>query len=280
MSEQPPQHDLDQPEQSGRFMHPEATSGPDRDLFGKAPPKHHKDWSHRRGEPRVMALMWMIYLMGATVVMFVSMSRAHTISTGITRPAAKTMLILIVIGFGVLYPMVRLSQRHPLSGHVWFTLRDAFVLYVPLQAVVWPQVSAILASWSLAVVASVSLFFGCWMLLIAGVLALALRSIAYKDNAINRGVWMVIVLAIVLAAPLAGILGEVTPPTPIDEPRVGWLLSPITGVLELVRDRGATGQGARVYPEQIRIMIAVGCVGLALLLIARALEVAHARVRA
>ena len=261
-------------------MHPAEGHEPDRDIFGKTPPKHHRDWSHRRGEPRVMALLWMIYLMGATVVMFSSMSRAHTISTGITRPAAKTMLILIVVGFSVLYPMLRLSQRHPFSGHVWFTLRDAFVLFVPLQAVIWPQVSSILASWSFPVVASVSLFFGCWMLLIAGVLSLALRSIAFNDNALNRGIWMVIMVAIVLAAPAAGLLGDIAPPTPLDEPRVGWLLSPITGVLELVRDRDATGVGAMVFPEQIRIMIAVGCVGLALLLIARALEVAHARVRA
>tara|TARA_E500000318_G_scaffold2060_1_gene2742 strand:- start:39346 stop:40032 length:687 start_codon:yes stop_codon:yes gene_type:complete len=228
----------------------------------------------------MVALLWMIYLMGATVVMFSTMSRAHTISSGITRPAARTMLILIVIGFCVLYPMLRLSQRHPTSGNVWFALRDAFVLFVPLQAVLWPQVSAILASWSFAVIAGVSLFFGCWMILIAGMLALAMRSIAYNDNAVNRGVWIILFLAIVLAAPAAGLLGDITPPAPIDQPRIGWLLSPLTGVLELVRDREQLGVSTKIYPQQIRMMLAIGCVGLALLLIARALEVAHARVRA
>jgi len=228
----------------------------------------------------MVALLWMIYLMGATVVMFSTMSRAHTISTGITRPAARTMLILIVIGFCVLYPMLRLSQRHPTNGNVWFALRDAFVLFVPLQAVLWPQVSAILASWSFTVIAGVSLFFGCWMILIAGMLALAMRSIAYNDNAVNRGIWIILFLAIVLAAPAAGLLGNITPPTPIDQPRIGWLLSPLTGVLELVRDREQLGVSTKIYPQQIRMMLAIGCVGLALLLIARALEVAHARVRA
>jgi len=47
-----------------------------------------------------------------------------------------------------------------------------------------------------------------------------------------------------------------------------------------VRDREQLGVSTKIYPQQIRMMLAIGCVGLALLLIARALEVAHARVRA
>ena len=267
------------PEDEGQFMHARDSVEPDRDLFGNAP-KHHRDWSHRRGEPRVMALCWMIYLMGATIVMFASMSRAHTISLSITRPAAQTMMLLIVFGFSILWPMLRLSQRHPMHGHVWFVLRDVFVLFVPLQAVLWPQVSGILANWSYAAVGSISLMCGCWMILIAGVLALALRSIARRDTALNRGVWMTIVVSILIAAPMIGVLGQITPPVPIDQPRVGWLMSPFTAVLELVRDREATGAAVRIYPAQVRMLIAIGCVGLALLLIARALEVAQARVRA
>lgn len=260
-------------------MHAPDPVEPDRDLFGNAP-KHHRDWSHRRGEPRVMALCWMIYLMGATIVMFASMSRAHTISMSITRPAAEILMLLIVFGFSILWPMLRLSQRHPMQGHVLFVLRDVFVLFVPLQAVLWPQVSSILANWSFSAVATIALMCGCWMILIAGVLALALRSISRRDTALNRGAWMTIVILILIAAPLIGLLGQVTPPTPIDQPRVGWLMSPFTAVLELVRDRQATGAAVRIYPAQVRMLLAIGCVGLALLLIARALEVAQARVRA
>lgn len=279
MHDDEPTPDPDIAETRGRYMHPSNDAMLDRDIFGN-PPRNHRDWSHRRGEPRVIALLWMIYLMGATVVMFSTMSRAHSISTGITRPAARTMLVLIVIGFAVLYPMVRLSQRHPLNGHVWFALRDAFVLCIPLQAVLWPQVSAILAHWSFAVVGGLSLFIACWMVMIAGVMALAMRSVAHNDNAINRGVWMGIVVLIVCAAPIVGLISQITPPASMDQPRVGWLLSPLTGVLEIARDRDGLGVAARVYPEHIRMSIAIGCVGLALLLIARALEVAHERVRA
>lgn len=281
---QEPTPKMHESDHDGRFMHEDQSvqtqHTPDRDLFGK-PPKHHADWSHRRGEPRIMALFWMIYLMGATVLMFSSMSRAHAISHEITRPAARLMIIVVMLGICVLWPMLRLSQRHPNSGHVWFVLRDAFVLFVPLQAVLWPQVSSVLAHWPVTVIGALVLLSASWLLLLAGVLALAVASVARAEvQAGPRAVWMLVILLIVFAAPLGALVGTTQIPVSIDQPRIGWLLSPVTGVLELLRDRDATGISARVYPQQIRMLIAIGCVGLALLLIARALEVARARVGA
>ncbi len=187
---------------------------------------------------------------------------------------------MVVVGFGVFWPMLRLSQSHPCSGHTWFALRDAIVLFIPLQAVLWPHISGVLAHWPIPVVACVALLSASWLLVLAGVLALGMRSIAYNNGMLIRLAWMLVILVIVLAAPIAGALGPVSVPIAADQPRVGWLLSPMTGVLEIVRDREALGVSARVYPQQIRMLIAIGCVGLALLLIARAMEVAHARVRA
>lgn len=284
MQEIPPHRDPGTPEHEGHFMHeprePVREESVDRDLFGN-PPKKHRDWSHRRGEPRVMALFWMIYLMGATVVMFISMSRAHTISPEITRPAARMMLMISMLGLSVLWPMARLSQHHPGGRHVLFVLRDVLVLFVPLQAAIWPQVSPVLAHWPIPVVASVSLLCACWLLLLAGVLSLALASVARSDGAPGvRMLWMGVILGIVLAAPIFAVIGTPQPPLDVSNPRIGWLLSPYTGLLEIVRDRNELGVSARVFTQQIRMLIAIGCVGLALLLIARALEVARARVRA
>ena len=228
-----------------------------------------------------MALFWMIYLMGATVLMFSSMSKAHAISHEITRPAARMMIVVVMLGMCVFWPMLRLSQRHPRSGHVWFVLRDALVLFVPMQAVLWPQVSGVLAHWPVPVVGALVLLCASWLLLLGGVLALAIASVSRIDaGAGPRAIWMSLLLLIVFAAPIGAIIGTVAIPAPIDQPRIGWLLSPITGALELLRDRDATGSPARVYPQQIRMLLAIGCVGLALLLIARGLEVARARVRA
>ncbi|MCA9276818.1 MAG: hypothetical protein KDA29_12385 [Phycisphaerales bacterium] len=266
-------------EHEGRFMHEGDPAYVDRDIFGNAP-KHHRDWSHRRGEPRVFALIWMLYLMGAMLVMFMQLNRSHTISYEIVRPAARVMLLIVVIGFSVLWPMLRLSQHHPRRGHVWFALRDAIVLFVPLQAILWPLATGVLTHWPVPVVAAMSLLCGSWMLLIAGVLALAMRSIAYNDTPTMRCIWMGLIILVVVGAPMIGATGTPMPPAPVNQPRVGWLLSPITGVLEILRDREAIGVSGAVFTQQIRMMIAIGCVGLALLLIARGLEVAHARVRA
>ncbi len=228
-----------------------------------------------------MALFWMVYLMGATVLMFSSMSRAHAISPEITRPAARLMILIVMLGMCVLWPMLRLSQQHPRGNHVWFALRDALVLFVPLQAVLWPHISTVLAHWPIPVVATLTLLSASWLLLLAGVLALAMSSVARSGGGMwPRTIWMLVFVLIVFAAPIGAIVGTTQVPVGVDHPRIGWLLSPITGVLEVVRDRDELGMPARIFQQQTRMILAIGCVGLALLLIARALEVARARVRA
>ena len=259
-------------------MHPSVE--PERDLFGH-PPKNRADWSHRRGEPRVFTLLWMIYLMGATVLMFSSMATAISISTDVTRPAARTMFLVVVIGFSVLWPMVRLSQRSLPSGHVRFAIRDALVLTIPMQAIIWPQTLPVLSNWSVSVIAAMASFFFVWIIIIAGILAFASQSIERnKGSDLVRMTWMMITLIVVFAAPLIGSITSLGIGASADQPRVGWLLSPVTGLLEIVRDREVIGVSAKVYPQQWRVIIALLCVGIALLLLARANEVARSRFRA
>ncbi len=261
---------------AGVFMHPPSPEArPDRDIFGNTPPRH-RDWSHRRGEPRVMALLWMVYLMSSTVLMFSSMARAYSIDPDITRPAARSMLTVVVVGFAVLWPMVRCSQRIDSRDHSVFAFRDAVVIFVPIQAVLWPQGLPILASWSLPVLGAVSALCLAWLLVLAGALALALGSIQRRAGGERvRVVWMLVFLGIVFAAPVLGSARSPGAWIGADRPRVGWLLSPVTGVLEIVRDRRELGTAARVFPEHWRMILAIACVGVALLLIARAVEVAR-----
>lgn len=267
----------------GEFMHPDATqvqSIVDRDILGNTP-RNHPDWSHRRGEPRVFTLLWMIYLMGSTVLMFSSMAMAISISPEITRPAARTMLVVMVVGFSILWPMVRFSQRQPSNAFVRDAIRDAIVVFIPIQAVLWPQTLPVLASWSISVVSAIALMSLAWIIVIAGIIAMGTSSIHRnqgKDTV--RVIWMLIIMLVVFAAPLAGFVNLEGVLIDVDRPRVGWLLSPITGVLELTRDRSELGSSARVFLGHWRIIIAVGCVGSALLLIAQALQVARTRYRA
>jgi hypothetical protein len=282
MMDIPPEQPVNDP--GSAFMHPPSD---DRDLFGN-PPKHHADWAHRRGEPRVFTLLWMVYLMGATVLMFSSMAMAYSISPEITRPAARSMLLVVMIGFSVLWPMVRFSQAALPFGdteHVRFAIRDALVIFVPLQAVLWPQALPVLAGWPISVVAAISAFCFAWITILAGVVALGSASIernGSKDT--PRILWMLIVILIVFGAPIIASLQLSLRPdlamVGVDRPRVGWLLSPVSGFLEIVRDRRELGTAARVFHEQWRMIIALFFAGSALLLITRVLEVARGRFRA
>ncbi len=276
--DQPTKTQSEQPDPaSSAFMHPDKV---DHDLFGN-PPRYHADWSHRRGEPRVFALMWMMYLMGATVMMFSSMAMAYSISVHITRPAARTMLVVVVLGYSLLWAMVRFSQQQRAWSHVRFAIRDAVVLFIPMQAVIWPQALPVLAHWPIEVIAGISAMSLAWIMILAGVIALGSASIERNQGReFIRILWMLLVILIVFLAPLIGSLQTAGASIGVDRPRVGWLLSPITGLLEIVRDRRELGTSARVFIEHWKMIFALLCVGGALLLIARAQEVARGRYRA
>ena len=258
----------------------------ERDVFGKMPRHPHRDWSHRRGEPRFFTLMWMIYLMAATALMFSSISRAQSVSPEVTRPAARTMLLVVVVGLSVLWPMVRFSQSVVGGGGgvvggrgcVRRAVRDALVLFVPMQAVIWPQAWSSLAGWPMDVVAGVSALMLSWSLVLAGVIALGSASIERnKGDDRVRMLWMGVILLMVLAAPIIGGTKMMGTYVDVGHARAGWLLSPITGVLEIVRDRRALGTSGKVFLEHWKLIVAIGCVGIALLMIAKAYEVARAR---
>lgn len=277
---------MDQPiehhdQEQGQFMHPSsAKPQADRDLFGNAS-KEHANWNHRRGEPRMFTLLWMVYLMGATVLMFSAMASAYSISPEITRPAARSMLLVVIIGFSILWPMVRFSQSSSGLGqgrHVRSAINDAFVLFVPMQAVIWPQTMPILAGWPIEVIAAISAMCLAWIMILAGVVALGLASIHRNQGQDRiRILWMLLVILIVFAAPMMGSFAMMGVGAGVAHPRVGWLLSPVTGLLEIARDRRELGVSARVFAEHWRMIIALICVGTALLLIARALELARAK---
>ncbi len=225
--------------------------------------------------------MWMVYLMALTALMFASMSGAYSISRSITRPAAQGMLIATAVGIGVVWPMVRLSQVAPQSRSVLWGMRDLVVVAIPVQAVVLPQMFPVLAGWSVSVVLAVDAFLCAWALVITGLISMAYRSIGSKPRhpGIAGGMWMMIVLAVVLAAPAVGLVSSAGTSAGVQIPRVGWLLSPVSGILELTRDRSVLGTGAMVEMSHWRMIAAIGCVGSALLLFGHALEVAQGRGR-
>lgn len=245
---------------------------PDRDIFGNTPVAH-PDWSHRRGEPRVLALIWMIYLMGVTAIMFMTVSDALFVSSAITRPAARAMILATAAGIALLWPAIRLAQQPP-ENPVRDVFRDLFVLLIPAQAVIWPHALRVLANWPLPVLLGIAATLGAWALVVGGVLAMANSGRAAGRV---RWAWMLVVLVVVFGSPLLGVALGIVGPTRVDQPRPGWMLSPLTSVLEIARDRDAAGTTNPVSITHWRAIAAVGCVGGALLCLAGASGVATTR---
>ena len=179
----------------------------ERDLFGKEPPGDLIDWSHRKGEPRVFALLWMIFLLTTTALMFTSLASGYSVSPSVSRPAAQQMLIIVTIGMSVLWPMIRFSQRIARPSIVAASLRDMVVLLIPLQAVLWPQRLIVLGGWSGEVVLALVLHTAAWALLIAGVIAIGSILIASSSKPLyTRALAMLSALLIISMGPLIEML--------------------------------------------------------------------------
>ena len=263
------------------IQEPRAPWGPEqareKDIFGRVP-KDRPDWSHRRGEPRVFALIWMLYLMGVTALMFASLSDAFFVSPAITRPAARGMLLATMAGMVLMWPVVRLSQ-HPAERPVRSVLRDLFVVLIPAQAVIWPHALRELGDWSVGVLLALAGVFAAWALVVAGLLAMADSG---RGAGRARWAWMLVLLVLCLGAPAYGVArGQfwMTPgPPPASRP--GWMLSPLTAVLEVTRDRDASDGTTRASGIHWRLIGAAACVGGSLLCLSGAAGVAARRGRA
>ena len=271
MSDQPTN-----PISQGPYQFPPPPVVRERDLLGKEPPGELIDWSHRRGEPRVFALLWMIFLLSATALMFARLSSGYSISPSVSRPASREMLVIVAFGMSILWPMVRFSQTMAKPSIVAASLRDMIVILIPAQAVIWPQRLIVLGGWSTEVVLALALHLAAWGLVLAGIMSIGSILIAGSSNhARTRVLVMIGAMIMVLGMPMIELLTLKGAPIGAAHANLGWMLSPITGILEITADRSVLGQPALVYNAHFRIIIAVACVGLALLIFGRALEKAR-----
>jgi hypothetical protein len=128
-------------------------------------------WAHRRGEPRIFAFFWSIYVLLAVAGSILWLTRLPVISATTYSPAARTLLVVIAAGICILWPMTRLSQLAPENRPLSALLADLFIVLAPVQMVVWPMM--ILAAWPIEIVAAVAALLTAWAALAGGILALA-----------------------------------------------------------------------------------------------------------
>lgn len=246
-------------------------------------------WAHRRAEPRPLALLWTLYLLGACILTLGPLIRGGLVGPDVCRPATRLLLAIVGIGMGVVWPLIRLSQARAGPAPVKETVKDLLVLVAPVQLLIWPHLFHWLSAWPIKVVAALSGWSLAWGALVGGVLALALSILSRRPTRgpshVARTVWMGGFLALALAGPplvravmtLVGGSVAAVPVHPGSSPASDptWLASPVFAVFELAAERPERVGGAGV-PQSSWGWLAV-VAALAVLAWAAAARVARGR---
>ncbi|MBC7771825.1 MAG: hypothetical protein H7210_04980 [Pyrinomonadaceae bacterium] len=191
-------------------------------------------WQHRRGEPRVFAFLWTLYMLASVLGSLLWITRTSVLAGSAYGPAARIMLLMIAIGATVLWPMARLSQLLPSGNVVKATLADLVIVALPIQVIVWPLV--FLAAWPFQAVFGIAVLMFVWPALMGGLIALAQVMIR---RAGPESVFALIAPAFFMALSVAGVLAG---PVMIGVQRVQsvdptratvWLFSPLTHIFRL-----------------------------------------------
>lgn len=226
-------------------------------------------WAHRRVEPRGLALIWTIYLLGATVVSFGGPAARGTLDTLSGRFAARELLVLVGVGVAFLWPLIRLSQAYPDEGGLRSTAKDLVVILMPATAVVLPM--ALMAAWPLDVALGLASATLVWTLLIGAVLGFALSAapgVRSEGGQIRRMLWTS------FFAGTMGLPALMSWTKPELDSRAADLIAccALPGFLvELCRDRHWSGQAATVLFEHWLAILMTGVFALSAWLVAAGL---------
>lgn len=193
-------------------------------------------WAHRRGEPRIFALLLSIYLLAAAMLTIFAAPAIGNPSAATFQAASRTLLALVAIGFVAIWPMTRLSQASP-RRPVMAALADVVVVSLLAQAVIWPMTvlpgGAVirplpwLGLWPWSVAAGVAIVYFSWCALIGSMVACGIA----RNSGWGRAGWMLGIIVVAAGAPIALLVaGRFNVALP------EWLalLSPITASVEFI----------------------------------------------
>lgn len=233
---------------------------------GMASARGDDPWAHRRGEPRVFALLWTMYVLVAVAgsVLWLATTGRFTV-TGY-GPAARIMLVVVAAGVTLVWPMTRLSQLGPDREAFGSCVLDVLVVLFPVQMVLWPLV--FIAGWPRSVVISVAVQFLVWGMMIGALIAVGVvggqgswpnaARVVYGAGMGQRRTWvMLVIVAMIFTGPMVlGLRGAVGSS---DSPE--WLLmcSPFTA-LPTTTGAGVSGPQAALTQGQRWAIVWIGAV--------------------
>lgn len=182
-------------------------------------------WSHRRGEPRLLVLCWAVYLLAASGATIMRLPEIGFADPRFVQSAARLLILLIAVGLTVLWPMVRLSQASPRKPATAAVV-DLIALLLPLAAVLWPVTW--LGRWDWSVTAALLALLGAWGGVFAAVIAMGTRS----ASGWGRMGWAVACVVGVGLAPAAAVVLSGTGTDVV----VLFYASPLSGVFALTTE--------------------------------------------
>jgi len=248
---------------AGAMLHYPATSlRPDPTLPKEPKPDR---WAHRRAEPRPFAVIWLGYILAASVLSIGAVGAMGMMASEVYRPAARVMIAILGAGVAIVWPMIRLSQEPPERPYR-AGLADAVVVVVPLLLMIGPQSLPWMAAWPLDVAGAMAAVLLGWALLIVGVLGWAFHSIKSSPRTStqvrNGAMVMLMLLALAPAAIAAFAFATFSAQARLagSDPGAAALLlvaSPLTAPFELARERLWTGSTALITPDHWMVIASI-----------------------
>ena len=156
-------------------------------------------WAHRRGEPRVWALLWSCYLLAACILALFTPASRWSFDTQQVRASCTLLLALIHLGVFVAWPLLRLSQLPPRIPSRAAAI-DVLIVALPAVAILAPM--GFLTKWSPSLVGALTLSMLGWTALAGAMVALGMRA----HGTLARAAWMALCVALVAVGPLIGLI--------------------------------------------------------------------------
>lgn len=234
-----------------RKPEPSPTPAPDR-------------WAHRRAEPRPFAVIWLGFILAASVMSIGAVGALGLMASEVYRPAARVMISIIGAGVAIVWPMIRLSQEPPERPFRAFGA-DAVVVTIPILLMITPQSLPWMAAWPLEVSGALAAVLVGWTVLVAGVLGWSFHTISRspKDSHVRAGTMiMLALLAIVPPAAAAFLFAAFSTDARIagsdpGAPALLMVASPLAAPFELARERLWTGSTALIAPDHWKVIACI-----------------------
>jgi hypothetical protein len=179
--------------------------------------------------PRPLIFFASLWLVGSWLVS-IGFHQPMQPSSQSYTPGVRLMLLCLIIGLLIGWPLLRLSQRRA-HYPVRQTFLDIIVLLSTVQVVLWPL--RLVTPWSTQRTAIIDATMAGWLLLAAAIVAAAIRT----NNHVARVAAMLVCLGLCLAGPTLAWAGVAT--GVIAEPDRYALISPLTATHRLASEGGA-----------------------------------------